>query len=577
MTLTLGLASQFSQAESKKHFGCYYGTWAYARIGMGKFWPEDIDVSLCDVIYYGFGNLLNGTFEVCTWDPWFDLDPQLDGGVIDIPNCIGEKDGVQWPPGCITDTGLEYCKHNGIRRTIALKEQNPELKVLYSVGGYSAGGWAFSQMAQTEAGRFQFISSAVHFLNRFGFDGLDLDWEYPGDDGLTGEPTGPDDKIHFTALIKEMREVFDKDGLMITIAGAQEMVKAGNSFELDKLHPYLDWFNIMTYDYGGAWDLFTGVDAPLFGRAEEGVEGHPHKGYNIHNIVQYYLEQGVPAEKISVGIHTQNKGFILDDENQNGLYCPATASPNMTFSMQEGWLDYFEILQFFYNDTIEDPHYKELGIKPGIENWVIQDDGCYLAPYAYQGPLWISYDDEYSAAVKARYVNHYNLKGAFIWEIDTDNHMAGWGRERFTIASAVARALSSGEGLSAEEDLGFAGENVDCKPQAPMCDLTNFTTTSTSAVTATSSASPVTTTLTSVTSAQPSSTSTSTESPSTTVELPSCEEVDCKGNGDLTSYPGDRHKYFKCVYQDGVGCFLEEHSCGDWFFDPTTDSCHNHE
>merc|ERR1712200_275358 len=76
---------------------------------------------------------------------------------------------------------------------------------------------------------------------------------------------------------------------------------------------------------------------------------------------------------------------------------------------------------------------------------------------------------------------------------------------------------------------------------------------------------------------QPSSTSTSTESPSTTVELPSCEEVDCKGNGDLTSYPGDRHKYFKCVYQDGVDCFLEEHSCGDWFFDPTTDSCHNHE
>merc|ERR1719305_124629 len=54
-------------ATGEKHVGCYYGVWAYTRPGLGEFWPEDIDVSLCDVIYYGFGNVLNHTYEVWTW------------------------------------------------------------------------------------------------------------------------------------------------------------------------------------------------------------------------------------------------------------------------------------------------------------------------------------------------------------------------------------------------------------------------------------------------------------------------------------------------------------------------------
>ena len=86
-----------------RHLGCYYGVWAYTRPGLGEFWPEDIDVSLCDVIYYGFGNVLNGTYEVCSWDPWFDLDMAIDGADGSIKNCIQERDGDAWPPGCVTE------------------------------------------------------------------------------------------------------------------------------------------------------------------------------------------------------------------------------------------------------------------------------------------------------------------------------------------------------------------------------------------------------------------------------------------------------------------------------------------
>ena len=141
-------------------------------------------MSLCDVIYYGFGNILNDTYEVCSWDM-----AMSDGADLNIKNCIQERDGIAWPPGCYTDAGLEYCHYDGMRRTIALKEKNPDLKVLFSVGGWTAGGWIFSQMASTAENRHKFIISLVHFLNHFGFDGVDLDWEYPAWDGVAGPPT----------------------------------------------------------------------------------------------------------------------------------------------------------------------------------------------------------------------------------------------------------------------------------------------------------------------------------------------------------------------------------------------------
>jgi len=542
-TLALGLAGQ---AESK-HLGCYYGAWAYTRPGLGEFWPEDIDVELCDVIYYGFGNILNDTFEVCSWDPWFDMSMEVEGNSLDIFNCIKERDGIAWPPGCVTDAGLEYCHHNGMRRTMALKEKNPNLKVFFSVGGWTAGGWVYSQMAQTKATRAMFIRSAVHFLNHFGFDGLDLDWEFPALDMLPVEPTDPDDKYHFTFLMQEMREAFDKDGLMITFASSPDPAKAFNAYELDKVHPYVDWINVMTYDYGGLWDGFTGIDAPLYGRWEEGFVGHPHYEFSVHATIQYYLES-VPPEKLSLGIHTESKGFLLKDETENGIYCPAIGSPNMTFSRQEGWLNYYEILQFFYNDTITDPNYADLGIKPGKELWNEFTDGCYMSPYIHQGPLWISYDDEVSVDLKTRYANQWGLKGAFIWEIDTDNFMGMYGKERYTIAAAINRALVSGKGLSDEEMLGSASENSACAPQAPLCYPEEYT--------------PTIPTLSTVWPTSP-----ATSAPH------GCNEVGCTGNGDLTPYPGDCHKYYKCVYDANGVCMLETHTCSDWWFDPMTDSC----
>ena len=87
---------------------------------------------------------------------------------------------------------MEYCHFDGIRRTVALKERNPDLKVLFSVGGWTAGGWVFSQMAETAERRRMFTASVLHFLTYFGLDGMDLDWEMPGYDMYGGQPTNPE-------------------------------------------------------------------------------------------------------------------------------------------------------------------------------------------------------------------------------------------------------------------------------------------------------------------------------------------------------------------------------------------------
>merc|ERR1711926_70383 len=146
----------------------------------------------------------------------------------------------------------------------------------------------------------------------------------------------------------------------------------------------------------------------------------PMYQFNMHDTIQYYIDNGVPPEKLVLGVHTEGKAWILEQnataENcpgpdcPAGIYCPAeSASPNMTYSRQAGWMFYYEVLQFFYNDTISDAelptHWPDL--KPGLEHWTIYDanngnqDGCYMAPFAYQNRYWISYDDENSADLKA--------------------------------------------------------------------------------------------------------------------------------------------------------------------------------
>lgn len=160
-----------------------------------------------------------------------------------------------------------------------------------------------------------------------------------------------------------------------------------------------------------------------------------------------------------------------------------------------------------------------------------------MSPYAYQNRYWISYDDEASADLKTRYGNHYGLKGAFVWEVDTDNFLGMFNKRKFTILATISDALVKGDGLSEDETLGYGWQNKGrCVPEAPMCDTWNDVTTPNGTVL------PVTT-------------------PHTTT--PECtEDTDCNDDDAVICKPD----YSNCHYcKDGAclnGC-SENINCGE--------------
>ena len=139
-----------------KRVVCYWGTWANYRNGDGKFTPEDVDASLCTNLIYSFAGLDAETSSIKSLDPWMDLED---------------------------DYGLA-----GFKKATDLKYAHPGLKVTLAIGGWNEGSKKYSAMAADPEKRKKFVESVVQFLEKYNFDGLDLDWEYPGRMNQPGLP-----------------------------------------------------------------------------------------------------------------------------------------------------------------------------------------------------------------------------------------------------------------------------------------------------------------------------------------------------------------------------------------------------
>lgn len=279
---------------------------------------------------------------------------------------------------------------------VALKQQNPSLTVLVSVGGWL---WStnFSDVSLTRQSRAVFIQSVMEFLDDYKLDGLDIDWEFPGLPGW-GHPYRSVDKQNFTLLLKELHARFAKETrkthrkLYLTIAAGADNEYLAHT-EMAKVQRYVDAVNLMAYDfYEPDSDAITGNHAPLYADPAD-----PKKASTDAAVIAYE-KTGVPARKIVLGVPFYGHVWGQVADTNHGLFQPGKPVPH-TYG------GYSVIAQTMLNQGY-------------VRYW----DASASVPYLYnaQKQIFVSYEDPESITAKCQYVSSHNLGGIMFWEYSAD-------------------------------------------------------------------------------------------------------------------------------------------------------------
>lgn len=264
----------------------------------------------------------------------------------------------------------------------ALKAKNPGLKTLLSVGGFT---WStsFPTLAATAEGRERFATSCTAMMTKFGFDGLDIDWEFPQNAA---------DKANYTALLQQLRTT-SKAALpsaLLTIA-APASAKTAANYDLATIAKTVDWVNLMAYDFHGSWETATGPNAPLASA----------DGLDVKSAVKTYLDGGIPRAQLVLGMPTYGRGFAkTTSASFGGGY---TGVPKGTW--EDGVFDYKDLAANYVTKLTRT-------VDPVTKVPSLFDPAT--------GTL-ISYDDPESLGAKAKYVHDQALGGAMLWELSGDD------------------------------------------------------------------------------------------------------------------------------------------------------------
>lgn len=408
-TLTAVAAVTISlAAQSPARIVGYFPSWGiYAR----NYHVPNIPAAQLTHVNYAFANLQNG--QIALGDPYADIDRYYPG------DC--------WNPGC---------RRGSFERLRVLKQQHPHLKTLISVGGWT---WSsgFSDAVLTASSRATFAQSIVDFVDLHEFDGADIDWEYPVGGGLSTNVTRPQDRQNYTLFLHELRARFNtrsqttgKTYLLTIAAPANPAIIA--HFDVPAIWPVLDWINLMTYDLRGPWgDPFTGFNAPLYADPLEPVAEPVRSQWNVAAAVHNYLQLGVPADRLHVGMAFYGRGFgNVPVNSQNGLY-QTYAGPSTPGTWENGVYDYTDLATNYENQA----------------GWLKSWHETARVPWLWHAGQrkFVGYDDPRSIAEKAFFLQQRQLGGAMFWELSGDRQGAllgtldHWLRQRPRLAATTDR------------------------------------------------------------------------------------------------------------------------------------------
>ena len=275
----------------------------------------------------------------------------------------------------------------------SVKQRHPGIKTMIAVGGWSHNDPGpmqkrFSEMAGSKTNRQTFAKSVVQFLRTYGFDGLDLDWEYPGLKDRGGKRADYD---NYVLMTKELREAFNSapESYQLTVALPGNITKLEMGFDLAGLAKHVDWFNLMAYDLWGSWDpqqtAYSHTDIRML---DEAVD---------------YMSHFIQKSKLVMGLGSYARTYTLAQDDCLDLGCPFEGPGKAGCEGTDGFLPYFEVA-----DIVSKRSFDYIRFDDESQSMVMVTDGNRL----------ISYDNTVSFNRKSEYAEDNCFQGVMLWAID---------------------------------------------------------------------------------------------------------------------------------------------------------------
>ncbi|CAI9098933.1 OLC1v1035672C1 [Oldenlandia corymbosa var. corymbosa] len=365
--LLLCISNGVSAADcpSKTMKGAYYPSWRSS-----VFPPSSIDSSFFTHIYYAFLSPNPTTFA-------FEID---------------------------NSTAPILSSFNSV-----LHAKKPQLKTLFSVGGGAGGSTLYANMASTPESRRSFILSSIQVARTYGFDGIDLDWEFPQNPKEMNDLGTLFDEWR-AEIVKESRQTRRPQLLLsaaVYFSATFFLSDTVRTYPVASINKNLDWVNAMCYDYHGSWEpKITGAQSALF---------DPKSNISTSYGLRSWIKAGIWRNKLVMGLPLYGRTWTLADPNVSGVGAPAVGLGPAGSTGDAGILLFYEVEEFNRKNNAK-----------------IGFDLATMSTYSVAGTSWIGYDDARSTTARIDFAQGLGIRGYFFWAMSYDD-------QKWTISKTASR------------------------------------------------------------------------------------------------------------------------------------------
>lgn len=438
----------------------YFPEWAYKSEAQGYFDVGDLQWDYLTHIQYSFAMVDPATNKIAFGDKHAAIEEDFKD-----MNITHKGKPLE------LDKNLPYKGHFNLLQT--MKKQYPDVDLLISVGGW-AGSRGFYTMLDTDEGIETFANSCVDFIRQYGFDGVDIDFEYPSSTSQSGNPddfdvSEPRRKTineRYNLMMKTLREKLDKASsednkpyLLTAAVTASSWVLGGVSS--NEYAKYLDFLSVMSYDFHGGWNEFVENLANIYPDPADKETANMLMPVLCMDWAYRYYRGVLPPEKIIMGIPYYTRGWENVQGGTNGLHGTSKTPASGKYNIWGDDLDGDGNLE----PAGANPLWHVLNLLEEDPNLKVHWDDVGKVPYVWQDneKVFLSFENEQSIDERINYIKEKNLGGALIWVMNGDygenpNYVKGStnvNEGKYTFGNTLTKRLKEGLdkiGLCTETD-----------------------------------------------------------------------------------------------------------------------------